>query len=773
MKFFTFLLTLTPVIASAQIASWDFTGESTVPTSVAEVYNANLDASNILTRGAGAVESAGSNSFRTQGFMNDGIATTNTDYFENTFSAAAGYTLSMTSIDARFAGTATFSATPGVSMQYAYSLDGTTFTLIGAPFVQIGNGAMTQIDLSGVTALQNVTDNITITIRLYASGQTATGGWGYNSAATPGTIGLAFGGTLTLVSAACNLSTSGLTGLTCNDNSTGAITADDFLTFNLNPTGSNLGTNYSVSVTSGTVTPTTAAYGAATAFQLQNGSAGAGDVTITITDATDGGCTVDQIITDPGDCSSATPVITLTPSSLTGFNHMVGTPSAEQTFTASGIALVADIVLTAPVDFEISTTTGTGFTNSINLVPSTGTVSATTIYVRGNAAAMGSISGDIIATSTGALNDTVMVSGYANDYVYYTIDQVTTNNANGVADSIGVYVWLSGVTHCIDFDGNAGLNFTLIDGSNKGINVFNFNDVSNYVFTEGDSLLVRGQIAQFNGLTQLTVDSIELIYQDAYLQTPTVVTALDETTESKVITLENLTFVIPITTFPAGSNNIDVTDGVTTFLMRIDSDTDIPGSPAPQVSFSVTGIGSQFDNSSPYSGGYQIFPCGIGSFVPSCTSPDVTTTVVGDTIYANATGLNYQWINCTTNTSISNEDGIYYIPAATGNYAVIVTDGECSDTSACINMTIDISGINESSNLSSFQFFPNPTNGIITIQFNGKEAVLFVTDLTGKLVDERTVQSNETVDLSQLNAGTYLVNMEVNGAISTRRLIIE
>ena len=573
--------------------------------------------------------------------------------------------------------------------------------------------------------------------------------------------------------AGCNLTASGITALTCNDNATGAIPADDYLTFNLNPTGTTLGTNYNVTVSSGTVTPTTGTYNTATSFQLQAGSAGAGDVTLTITDDTDGGCTINQVITDPGVCSSATPVITLTPSTLTGFNHMVGTPSAEQTFTASGIALTADLVLTAPTGFEISTTTGTGFTSLINLTPVTGTVAATTIYVRGNAAAMGTIVGDITGTSTGATDKTVAVSGYADDYVYYTIDQVTTNDANGVADSVGVYVWLSGVTHCIDFDGNTGLSFTMIDGSNKGINVFNFNDVNDYVVTEGDSLMIRGQIAQFNGLTQITVDSIEILSVGAALQVPTIVTTLDETAESKVITIENLTFVTPITTFPAGSNNVNVTDGVNTFLMRIDSDTDIPGSAAPQVSFSVTGIGSQFDSSSPFDSGYQIFPCGIGSIVPSCTNPDVTTTIVGDTIYANATGLDYQWINCSTNTNIANEDGIYYVPTATGNYAVIVTDGECADTSACVNMTIDISGINETKFNSSIQMFPNPTNGLIIIQFEGTEATLFVTDLTGKLVEETKINPNDTVDLSNLNTGTYLVSIESNGEISTQRLIIK
>jgi hypothetical protein len=125
-------------IAHAQIAAWDFSGESSPATSAADVFNANLASSNLITRGAGAASSAGTNSFRTQGFKNDGINVANTDYFEVTISAAVGYSLSLSSIDAKFNGTTSFAVAPGVTHQFAYSLDGTAFTLIGSPQVTVG-----------------------------------------------------------------------------------------------------------------------------------------------------------------------------------------------------------------------------------------------------------------------------------------------------------------------------------------------------------------------------------------------------------------------------------------------------------------------------------------------------------------------------------------------------------------------------------------------------------------------------------------------------------
>ncbi|HRH69123.1 MAG TPA: lamin tail domain-containing protein, partial [Flavobacteriales bacterium] len=195
-----------PSCAPLPLAAWDFTGENTAQaTSTAEVYNANMDASNLITRGAGATASAAGNSFRTTGFQNDGIATSNTDYFQITLSADPGFALSLSTIDARVAGTTTYAQAPGVSSQFAYSVDGTNFTLIGSPAVTIGSPAtLPQVDVSGITALQNVGAGITITLRYYATGQTNTGGWGFNSPSS-GSYGLAIGGSLAVVPITCDI----------------------------------------------------------------------------------------------------------------------------------------------------------------------------------------------------------------------------------------------------------------------------------------------------------------------------------------------------------------------------------------------------------------------------------------------------------------------------------------------------------------------------------------------------------------------------------------
>lgn len=92
---------------------------------------------------------------------------------------------------------------------------------------------------------------------------------------------------------ACTLTGAGKSSEVCNSNNTPAITTDDYITFSLNPTGSNLGTGYTVTASGGgTVTPSSGTYGSATNFQLQNGSANGTTYTITVTDNATGSCQV-------------------------------------------------------------------------------------------------------------------------------------------------------------------------------------------------------------------------------------------------------------------------------------------------------------------------------------------------------------------------------------------------------------------------------------------------------------------------------------------------
>jgi len=106
----------------------------------------------------------------------------------------------------------------------------------------------------------------------------------------------------------CSLTSAGKSNEACNSNNTQAITTDDYITFSLNPTGTGLGTGYTVTASGGaTVTPTSGTYGSATNFQLQNGSANGTTYTITVTDNATGACQVTTTVMKTSCSSCPTP----------------------------------------------------------------------------------------------------------------------------------------------------------------------------------------------------------------------------------------------------------------------------------------------------------------------------------------------------------------------------------------------------------------------------------------------------------------------------------
>lgn len=184
---------------------------------------------------------------------------------------------------------------------------------------------------------------------------------------------------------------------------------------------------------------------------------------------------------------------------------------------------------------------------------------------------------------------------------------VAAVDADGVAVNNGQEFTIAGIVYGVNMNTN-GLSFTVIDQTG-GIGMYSGTPVDGYVVNEGDSVVITGVVNQFNGLTQMTPSSIQLISEDNPLMDPIVVTELSENVESHLVKIECVYLVDPSQWTGSGSGfNVTVTNGTSEFAMRIDNDVDLYSAAAPTGTFNLTGIVGQFDNQSPYLSGYQIFP---------------------------------------------------------------------------------------------------------------------------------------------------------------------
>lgn len=202
-----------------------------------------------------------------------------------------------------------------------------------------------------------------------------------------------------------------------------------------------------------------------------------------------------------------------------------------------------------------------------------------------------------------------------NQLPLYDIGTVTTNDANGVPDSINVECKLRGVIHGANRR-SGGYEFALIDEDGDGITVFSSDEIQGYTAQEGDEVEVEGSIGQFNGSTQIDASAIELISSGNDLLNAKSIEELGEDTEDEYIVMEEVEFIDPSEWEGDGSSfNIDIRHLATnrTWTMRIDADVPLADMAEPPLgadgsAFTIRGVGGQFDRDEPYFEGYQIFP---------------------------------------------------------------------------------------------------------------------------------------------------------------------
>lgn len=150
---------------------------------------------------------------------------------------------------------------------------------------------------------------------------------------------------------------------------------------------------------------------------------------------------------------------------------------------------------------------------------------------------------------------------------------------------------------------------------------------------------------------------------------------------------------------------------------------------------------------------------------------DLTTSLSGNTITANATGATYKWIDCSTGSVIANETSASYTPASIGDYKAVVTVGSCSDTTACVSV-IGV-GIDDLSFESKLSIYPNPSNGNFTVK-GAIEGTFAIMNGLGQTVRSFTLNSdnNYVINVEGLTQGVYFISNLSDGKLTNQKLII-
>jgi hypothetical protein len=124
----------------------------------------------------------------------------------------------------------------------------------------------------------------------------------------------------------------------------------------------------------------------------------------------------------------------------------------------------------------------------------------------------------------------------------------------------------------------------------------------------------------------------------------------------------------------------------------------------------------------------------------------------------------FQWLNCDENYSlITGANNPEFSTSIGGNYALEIRSGNCRDTSDCILF----SSVGYSSVISDeFIIYPNPTQGIVSIESAKINLPIQIYDSLGKLVFE-TIKHENRIELvlNSLQSGIYLIKLDKSSHI--------
>jgi hypothetical protein len=114
---------------------------------------------------------------------------------------------------------------------------------------------------------------------------------------------------------------------------------------------------------------------------------------------------------------------------------------------------------------------------------------------------------------------------------------------------------------------------------------------------------------------------------------------------------------------------------------------------------------------------------------------DTSVTQNQEVLTANVAGASYQWINCDNgNSPMVGETQQSFTATTEGNYAVIVSENGCIDTSVCFY--ISITGLPVNTFKHNITLYPNPTDGSFSIDLGRvyPNAEIAITELNGRII---------------------------------------
>ncbi|MEO5581204.1 MAG: T9SS type A sorting domain-containing protein [Saprospiraceae bacterium] len=143
-------------------------------------------------------------------------------------------------------------------------------------------------------------------------------------------------------------------------------------------------------------------------------------------------------------------------------------------------------------------------------------------------------------------------------------------------------------------------------------------------------------------------------------------------------------------------------------------------------------------------------------------------------LISNAEGAIYQWIDCNTKALTSGQTNKNFVSVMNGNYAVVVMQNNCLNTSACY--TFNTIGEERSITRNDISIYPNPSHGFFTIKTDKKgKGIIEISNYMGEIIHTSTLNFLRIgISLKTYSHGIYFVHIYYErGLLVTKELFYD
>lgn len=358
----------------------------------------------------------------------------------------------------------------------------------------------------------------------------------------------------------------------------------------------------------------------------------------------------------------------------------------------------------------------------------------------------------------------------------YNVNEINSTDVNGVADSAGVYCRLEGVVFGVNLR-TSGLQFFFNDNTG-GIQVFNGASDLGYSVSHGDSVRIVGAVSQFNGQLQISPDSIVSFGAAEKLpEIKTELTSISEAQEGDVVQI-NCIFINNEGDWTTGDGNgfnvgMYSADGDFAFDVRIDDQVELFNENVPYFTFNIIGVVGQYDNSEPYTEGYQLFAFNsehIADTLLAAFESEITgKSVQFSSLSTGATSFNWEFGDFNS----SQDENPLYVYSEDETYSVILG---VENEYGCLNETADQIIINTNSinehKVFDWNLFPSVVEDELFVTHDLKTVEAFCFNSIGKLMLQKKMNEKEfSINVTEFPTGVYYFRICGDGDCSTRKWI--